>query len=558
MVAQSETKQEVTSIFRLLVIYRWLSLIPVGLAVGLDSQRLHWVVPVALAVVINGLITLFPARLNALLQKYPHLLWIDLGLCAILFVQSGGWNTPFYLYAFSPLLAAAFFFRLRGALMAAGGIVALYALAGIASGEAGPALPQRIAAEVGFCLIAGAFGYATTLLGRSENARRDLEVIHDLTLSLQRAVDVGEVEQQVLMAVTDRLGFRSAAIALVDQDAHEIGSWIGKSNSSSEFRREKSPTTTPLLSSMDYMTSAILDGSPRMASHEEIGGLPSIHSMLDSDQYHVFPMLLRGHAVGILVVGSDSEEDRSRKESLEAVANQAAVAVGATMLCIDRAQRLAVQEERIRIAREIHDTVSQSLFGMTYALDACGKLLPEYPDQVKEEIRQVTSLAQVARKQLRDSIMDIWPSELTSEGFVADLKKFASTHCKNEDLEVQVKLTGNLQYLSSGARRGLYRIAQEAINNVARHASASEAEVCANVSPQGAYMLVRDNGRGFNVTDALAREQDREHFGLRGIQERSASLGGQVEVVSGLGDGTLVLVTLPVDGAHESWTQSES
>jgi signal transduction histidine kinase len=219
------------------------------------------------------------------------------------------------------------------------------------------------------------------------------------------------------------------------------------------------------------------------------------------------------------------------------------------MLCIDRAQRLAVQDERLRIAQDIHDTTSQTLFGLHYALDACAKLLPDRPAQVKTELEGLSRVAETARGELRQSILNLWPSEMTAERFSADLLQYVQDYCRAGGLTLDVSVRGDFERLAAGVRRGLYRIAQEAVVNIARHAAASHASICLEVRPAEAALAVRDDGRGFDPATALARERSREHFGLRSIQERAAALGGQAEFLSQPNGGTTVLVTLPVDGA---------
>jgi signal transduction histidine kinase len=504
------------------------------------------------------LITLFPAWLNALLRRNSWLLLADLLFCASLFALTGGWSTPYYLYAFSPLLAAAFFSRLRGALLTAAGMAGLFVSAGIIrNASANESLLGLVAQVVGFFLIAGTFGYATTLLAQLQashadlrRAHRDLEVIHSLTLSLQSAADINEVEERVLAAVTDELGFPRAMVALVDQDDQAITAWLGRSKNGQPLLTGAMPhpARVPVTPEAGLIAAAILDGQPRLAVQDIVTTDERLNRNLKGGAFHVFPMLLRGHPVGVLLVDGSDGDDKARLNSLQSIASQAAVAVGTTMLCIDRAQRLAVQDERIRIAREIHDTLSQSLFGMSYALDACMKLLPGKPEQVKGELASITHLAETARSQLRESIMDIWPSEITAESFVSDLRKYVREHCRSDGLELETTINGDFKHLPARTRRDLYRIAQEAITNITRHAKATQASVCMKVNHDETLLAVRDNGRGFEVASVLARERDREHFGLRGIEERAARLGGTTEFLSQLGAGATVLVELPIDG----------
>jgi signal transduction histidine kinase len=103
---------------------------------------------------------------------------------------------------------------------------------------------------------------------------------------------------------------------------------------------------------------------------------------------------------------------RERESTLMTVANQAALALGTTILCIDRARRLAVETERNRIARDIHDTVVQSLFGVVYSLDACINMLPARAEEVRNELIELRSLATSAHDEVRRSIFDLWPSAL--------------------------------------------------------------------------------------------------------------------------------------------------
>jgi signal transduction histidine kinase len=545
--------------FRLLILYRWLSLIPPALSLAASGAGALPLAAYALlaAALINLLITLLAAQLNAMLRIWPWLLALDLVFCSALAGLTGGWSTPYYLYALSPLLAAAFFFQLRGALLSAAGMAALFVAAGLGAASPDSSWLGLVTQVVGFFLIAGVMGYATTLTARLRASHaelnrmhRDLEVIHSLTLSLQSASDINEVEERVLLAVTSDLGFPQAVIALVDQNERTITAWLGKARDGHILFAGAlpHPARIPLVPEAGLIAQSLADGQVRLSAHDLFTTDEQINQYLGATSYHVFPMLLREHPVGVLLVEATEKEDATRLQSLQAIASQAAVAVGTTMLCIDRAQRLAIQDERIRIAREIHDTVSQSLFGITFSLDACIKLLPGQPDTVRAELANLQTLAQATRDDLRQSILNIWPSELTAERFVADLRRYVSGACRAGDLDFDVEVRGDFGLLNARAKRSLYRIAQEALNNVVRHAGASRAQICLDILNGQAMLAVRDNGRGFDPQLAMAREIDREHFGLLGIRDRAASLGGTSEIVSQPGAGATVLVSLPTDG----------
>lgn len=546
-----------SQVFRLLVLYRWLSLIPPVLALLSAEGRASFPALSAfgVAAAANLLITLRPRQLNDRLRRTPAALLIDLLICATLAALTDGWNTPYYLYAFSPLLAAAFFFEVRGALLAALGLSGLWLIAGLWTTE--PNFLRLVAELVGFFLIGGAFGYAAALLARLQashveldRAHRDLEVIHELTLSMQSAADVDEVAERVLAAVTGELRFDRAHLALVDQNEQVIASWRSRSRAGEPASNGPAAEwiRLPLTPASGPIAQCLLDGQTRLSLSNVRTPDERLNARLGPGAHHLIPMLVREHPVGVLLVEAAGPDERARVHSLQAIASQAAVAVGTTMLCIDRAQRLAIQDERLRIAQDIHDTTVQTLFGLHYALDACAKLLPDHPQQVKTELQDLSQLAETARAQLRQSILNLWPSEITAERFTADLRRYVRDHCRAEGLDLSVTVRGDFQRLSAGTRRGLYRIAQEAVANTARHAAASHAAVCLEVGPEEALLTVRDDGRGFDPDSALARERDREHFGLRGIQERAAALGGEAEFQSQPDAGSTVLVTVPVNG----------
>lgn len=517
-----------------------------------------------LAALSNLLITLVPGQLNRLLRRRPALLALDLAFGAALLAVSGGWRSPYYLFVLSPLLAAAFFFQLRGALIATAAFVPMYGLAVWAATVIGAPPPDGLVlslAVVGFFLVAGLFGYAATLLARVRlahdsvnQAHRDLEVIHELTLSLQSAADVNEVEERVLEAVTGDLGFPRAIVALVDQNERVITAWLGKARDGNALLAGglPHPARVPLAPEGGVIAYALLDGEARLPARDVRTPDEFINRHLGTAPYYIFPMLLREHPVGVLLVDASEGEDTARLQSLQAIASQAAVAVGTTMLCIDRAQRLAVQEERIRFTREVHDTVAQSLFGIVYALDGLGRLLPDEPETVKAELEQIRQVAEDTRAEVRQSILDLWPSALTAEVFEQDLRRFVGQFCRPNELQLDISVRGDFETLSPRRQRSLYRVAQEALTNVVKHASARHAEVSLQVDEGRATLRIRDDGRGFDLETALARERDREHFGLKGIRERIEVLGGSCTIDSAPGHGTTIDVSLPVvSGARQ-------
>jgi signal transduction histidine kinase len=555
-------------VFTFLVLYRWLSLLPALFTLGVEASPatpLFAAWSLSIVLLVNLVISLFHRPLNKLVIRQPLLLGIDLLFCAGLLAVSGGARSPYYLYALSPLLAGAFFFQMRGAVIISIAFTPLYLLANSLSarlslGTDSSALMTQLA---GIWLIPALFAYPSILLKDINRAReelsntrdeltekhenlaiahRQLEIIHDLTLLLQAAPDLLTVQERVLGAVTADLGFSKAVVALVDPALAELGGWLVYPADES-FPAVK---PLPLEPESGEVFRALLERKPFTANKEALVQDTELNSWLSRNNWFVIPLYLREHSVGVLLVNDSDGLSKEQESTLMTVANQAALALGTTLLCIDRARRLAIETERNRIARDIHDTVAQSLFGIVYSLDACINMLPSQAEEVRSELIELRSLASGAHDEVRRSIFDLWPSPLTIDLFTADLTNYVSSCCRPRSFSIIFNNSGDFDSLSAGLRRTIYRMAQEALANSARHSGANSARLCLNVSEGQVYLDISDQGRGFDPSLALIRSLNREHFGLHGIQERAHAMGGECEIISQPGAGARILVHLPI------------
>ena len=552
-------------VFSFLVAYRWASLIPGLLALGFGGQADQVISPVwvfGIAFLANLFLSLTNQTLNRMVIEHPGLISVDLVFSAGMLAVSGGAHSPYYLYALSPLLAGAFFFQMRGALGVSAVFTPLYLIGGLISPERDVVI--MISQVAGIWLIPILFAYPSILLKDINQAReelstardelaekhenlatahRQLEIIHDLTVLLQAAPDLLSVQERVLGAVTTDLGFSKAVVALVDPAHEELGGWQVYPNEPA-FPSIK---PLPLKSENGEAFKALLNRNSFTSGNEMLVRDTELNRWLNRSRWLVLPLYLREHPVGLLLV-DEQGLTKERENTLMTVANQAALALGTTILCIDRARRLAVETERNRIARDIHDTVAQSLFGIVYSLDACITMLPEKAEEVRSELIELRTLANNAHDEVRRSIFDLWPSALTIELFMTDLTNYISSCCRPRTFSIIFNYHGDFNSLSSGMRRTIYRMAQEGLANAARHSGADSARLCLTIAEEEVFLDISDQGRGFDPALALSRSLNREHFGLHGIQERSRAMGGDCEIVSQPGAGTRVMINLPING----------
>jgi signal transduction histidine kinase len=559
-------------VFSFLVAFRWAALLPALIALSVRNQpgQLQSSALVfGIAFLVNLFISLANRQLNQRVIEHPTLISVDLLYSAGILALSGGLHSPYYLYALSPLLAGAFFFQIRGALTASLVFTPLYLIGSYLNKQTPFAQTDLLTLTTqltGIWLIPILFAYPSVLLKditqareeltaardeltqkheNLETAHRQLRIIHDLTVLLQAAPDLISVQERVLGAVTTDLGFSKAVVAMVDPALEEIGGWLVYPPEES-FPQTKA---LPLRSENGEVIKALLNRNIFTSNHQTLIQDSLLNNWLNQNTWFVLPLYLREHPVGILLV-EESGLTPERENTLMTVANQAALALGTTILCIDRARRLAVETERNRIARDIHDTVAQSLFGIVYSLDACITMLPQKADDVKNELIELRSLANSAHDEVRRSIFDLWPSALTIELFMADLTNYVGSCCRPRPFSIIFSNNGDFNSLSAGMRRTVYRMAQEALANAARHSGAQSARLCLTVTDDDVYLVVSDEGKGFDPSIALSRSQNREHFGLQGIQERARAMGGDCEIVSQPGAGVRVMINLPNMAPH--------
>ncbi len=565
-------------IFNYLLGYRWLSLLPPFLALFLAPapdvllQRVLFV-----AVVDNLVLTLFHPRVNRWVKRRPVTLAVDLATVALFVALSGGTASLFFLYALSPLLAAAFFFRLRGALAAASTLTLFYAAA-LAVTAAPVDLLHALAQIISFFLIAILFGYSAILVASArrdralltesnaalERTNRELASIHRLALTMQSsAVDVADIQEVILTTITNSMGFERAMMALVDPERSVLIGWLAHRARGADAAPAGIFHTMeiPLRREAGVIARVILDREPAYVTD----GLPptdqrATNRRLQLDQYAILPLYMRDNPIGVLLVDnpeSGAPITAESMRSLKLVADQAAIALGSTKLCIERAQRLAVEEERNRIAMEIHDTATQSLFGIVYTLDGCIKRLPENADEVQSKLVDLRSVAARTMSDLRDSVYDTWAGELTEAGFCSELQAYVRKLGAPPSLDVAIQVEGPFSRLGTFTRRNLLRIAAEGLANIVKHSGATHAAVTLDLGHSPGRLVVEDNGRGFQEADGSRRPSG---MGLSSLRERARVIGAEVRIESRVGSGTRIELELPASSSmlEESQTDAHS
>lgn len=204
------------------------------------------------------------------------------------------------------------------------------------------------------------------------------------------------------------------------------------------------------------------------------------------------------------------------------------------------------EEERHRIAHDLHDGIAQLIMGALYEAQAAKVCLPERPEVARGKLENAQEILKQVKTEMRRIIYDLHPEMLSSSGLIPALEMFINKYQAFSGVQCHLETSGPVLRLALERERGIYRIVQEALNNVARHAATDQVYVTLQFTPHTLYLVIEDNGRGFDRQAVQGSAQ--EHLGLVSMYERAQSLGGQLDIDSKPGHGTRVILRVPLNG----------
>ncbi len=270
------------------------------------------------------------------------------------------------------------------------------------------------------------------------------------------------------------------------------------------------------------------------------------------------PLVQKGKTIGLLSLAIDEPNFYTEGQANLALAfaAQAAAAMENAKLYA-QAQEAAALEERARLARELHDSVTQALFSMTMHAEAAQVALQREGSEVGSgrvgrNLRYLSELTEGALAEMRALIFELRPGALQEEGLAAALRKHAAAVSARHGLSIEVQAPEQRVLLEPSIEEHLHRLAQEALHNVIKHSGASHTFVRLDGRMDGQLILeIEDNGSGFDSTSVPAG-----HLGLRTMADRVAQIGGTLEIISvPPAKGTLVRIIAPCALCAEAATR---
>jgi signal transduction histidine kinase len=442
---------------------------------------------------------------------------IDVFIAGLAIVMTGGWGSPFYTYGLASVVMPALMFGYRAAWLAGLGFAALFLLAVLAvpEGVARVLAPGNMAGLIGFVLVPTPLGLFAAYLG---DLNRQLEAERD---RVQRALDEAELLQAVTasglrhVAAPDR--FVAETVARMRATSRLRGFAIVYRQPAADATAERHDGYGPI----DDLIAAYRHGETVRPSST------------------VMPLILAQgqRRLGLLIAIAPYVE--LRRPFLTALASQVAVALTNAHLTAE-AEALAAQAERTRLAREIHDGIAQSMYMLTLNLEACAELVDRDPERLRGRLQTLIELSRQTLWETRHYVHDLKPLLADERGLRPAIENLTREFEAISSLPVTLTVTGKELSLPPVTRQALYRIAQEALANVFKHAGARQVTVELSSNPDGVCLVVADDGRGF------AADAPSDHgFGLATMRARADELGGRFEISSTVGEGTRLLVHVP-------------
>ena len=365
--------------------------------------------------------------------------------------------------------------------------------------------------------------------------RQFAEALHDINTSLTSTLKTDEVFQHILLSLERVVPHDYATIMLLENGRYRVL----KQQETDKLNTRKVHSLSQLQMNYEPYIETMLETSKPIIIDDlqtKNGDAPS-KSFADLKAYIGCPIFLHHNVIGFINLFGEKADFFSDKhaERLKAFSRLAAIAIQNARL-FAQSKKLAAHEERQRLARDLHDSVSQTLFTCRAMSETALKRWESDPDKAYELIRDVNQLTMTALSEMRILLLELRPSSLNQINLKQLFEQYLQPIQLRRDFEM-ILLIDEVPPLPSEIQLALYRITQEALNNIDKHAQATKVEIKVIASPEQIQLLISDNGDGFDINEVSST-----HLGLRIMQERAEEIGASIKINAEPNIGTQIKV----------------
>ncbi len=376
-------------------------------------------------------------------------------------------------------------------------------------------------------------------------------------------INLNELADEMLPTIVKAL--RTPQVKLLFEDTSS-----GDFTTQFTYPKVKDKSSDELRFNLDNPIVAWLEKATSLLDLKQIDSIPQFkglwqterENLVTSDLELLCPIKSRGKLIGILALGRKRSRSLYSQEDIELVmslANQAGIMIeNARMFDSLKKQQLQVQqllaqivraqeEERERISVDLHDGVAQWLAAASYRVQTVNTLLSGNDNnEARVELATMESTIDKSLKELRRVLIGLRPPALDELGLSHALRQ-SLEHLKTDDLDCQFSETGTSVRLPSDIEIAIYRVVQEALTNIRKHAAdATKVNLRLQFQVDNLLVEIHDNGRGFDLSQTLDSAISVGHMGLLGMKQRAETLGGDIKIKTGKRAGTTITLSLPI------------
>ncbi len=378
-----------------------------------------------------------------------------------------------------------------------------------------------------------------------QRRNRELSILNTIAEALNREIDLTPSLHTALAQVADLFGLRTGWVFLWPNDS-DTPYLAAAQNLPPALAKNSCQLMEGDCACLDAYRHGGLDNRERV-SVITCSRLEDLIGGTDGLRYHAsIPLFAHGKRLGVFNVASMEsrwwELSVADLRLLHTVGDLLSIAIERARL-FARSTQLGIIEERNRLAREIHDTLAQGLTAVALKLETADALLETgtQPERVRQTVQQALDLTRANLEEARRSVLDLRAAPLEGHTLLEALTKLTEEWTRQYGLPVSFLVAGGTRPLPVRLEVGLYRIAQEALTNIAKHAQASRVSLELSLTPAQIRLNIEDDGQGFEADDISPGR-----YGLLGLSERAKLLGGTLCLESCPGTGTRLEVTIPL------------
>ncbi len=372
------------------------------------------------------------------------------------------------------------------------------------------------------------------LFETQQRRAEQFRLISEVSRRITSILDIDELLSEIVRLVHEMMGYYMVGIGLVKGDEVIIRTGAGATWD------DPTACLPRLKGGREGITGWVVrQGRPLIVPDvSQDGRYARLSAAIETRSELAVPIKTKDAVIGVLDVQSDRLDafDEIDLAVLESLAAQAAIAIDNARL-YEQTRQVAVIEERNRLAHDLHDAVSQTLWTASLIADVLPTLWKEDAGEAHRNLDRLRQLTRGALAEMRTLLLELRPAGLAEARLEALLRQLTDAIAGRKKLVVVFDVAGEAPSLPPDAKIALYRIAQEALNNVAKHAKATQVEVRLHCESGQVRLTVRDNGRGFDPSRVPS-----ECLGLGIMYERAATVGAHLTIDSHIGQGTQVRV----------------